>query len=218
MESNFRRMGDPGHRDVVRALVHEPHVADLNSYVDILRARRPEHCVPYVSPEFGGVRARLLLLTLSPGVQTREDGARGSGMLSADNADVAAERIAAALEFAGIDRRECVPWNVYPWDVGSFAGRPAVEREVMLREGADLLIQVIARLPRLRSVFIFGGLPRTAWTYFARDYPKTDRMLRKFHHRSTGPRGYIGSREQQTEWTRQLFEEMTAAVDSLTCP
>ncbi|MGW6698251.1 hypothetical protein [Nocardia sp. NPDC055049] len=208
-------MRHPEHRAATKALAREPHITELNSYVGELRNRYPERFVPLVSPEFGGVQARLMLLTLSPGRQTRDDVAQGSGFLSADNTDVAAERISAALEFSGIDRRDCVPWNIYPWYVGNFRSHSGTEQARMLREGADLLIQVIARLPRLRSIFIFGDLPRQAWGHFAQQYPRTNRMLHRTHHRSTGPAGYIGSREQQAVWQQQLLDKMVRAKKSL---
>ncbi len=211
----YRQMGDSTYRDDVRADIYAPHVRELNEYVDTLRAKKPGEFVPHISPEFGGSQARLLLLTLSPGEKTRLDASRGSGLLSVENSDPGAARIAEALDHAGLDRRDCVGWNVYPWYVKGFGELKPQERDPYLREGVDLLIQVIARLPRLRAVFVFGKVPDLAWAMFRQSYPKTTRSLKYFYHRSTGPTGYIGSAAQRMEWRQQLFDQMDKAAAAI---
>ncbi|WP_280439561.1 hypothetical protein [Nocardia cyriacigeorgica] len=205
-------MSVSAYRDDVRAGIYAPHVRELNEYVDTLRAKKPKEFVPHISPEFGGSQARLLLLTLSPGEKTRLEASGGSGLLSVENSDPAAARIAEALDHAGIDRMDCVGWNFYPWYVKGFGELEAQDRDPYLYEGVDLLIQVIARLPRLRAVFIFGKAPDLGWRLFRQSYPKTARSLKVFRHRSTGPVGYLGSVEQRMEWRRELFEEMNKAA------
>ncbi|WP_425558484.1 hypothetical protein, partial [Kribbella ginsengisoli] len=37
----------------------EPHVAPINNLVDILRGRHPGKFIPYLSPSYGGTRARV---------------------------------------------------------------------------------------------------------------------------------------------------------------
>ncbi|WP_280183978.1 hypothetical protein [Nocardia cyriacigeorgica] len=208
-------MGISTYRDDVRAGIYAPHVRELNEYVDTLRAKKPGESVPHISPEFGGSQARLLLLTLSPGEKTRLEASGGSGLLSVENSDPGAARIAEALDHAGIDRMDCVGWNVYPWYVKGFGELKPQERDPYLHEGVDLLIQVIARLPRLRAVFVFGKAPDLAWAMFRQSYPKTTRSLKYFHHRSTGPTGYIGSVAQRMEWRQQLFDTMDKAAAAI---
>ncbi|NEW29399.1 hypothetical protein [Nocardia cyriacigeorgica] len=203
------------YRDDVRAAIYAPHVRELNEYVDTLRAKKPKEFVPHISPEFGGSQARLLLLTLSPGEKTRLEASGGSGLLSVENSDPAAARIAEALDHAGIDRMDCVGWNFYPWYVKGFGELKAQARDPYLHEGVDLPIQVIARLPRLRAVFIFGKVPERGWGLFQQSYPMTARSLKLFHHRSTGPSGYRGTVEQQMRWRRELFEEMNRAAAAI---
>lgn len=175
------------------------------------RSHKPCQYVPHISPEFGGAAARLLLLTLSPGEKTRFEASGGSGLLSAENTDLAARRIAEALDHAGLGLPDCVGWNAYPWYVHGLGGMKSQQQDPYLREGADLLIQVIAQLPRLRAVFVFGKATERAWGLFTRSYPKVSRSLRCFRHRSTGPMGYAGSKEQQAIWQRESFESMDAA-------
>lgn len=211
------RMRHPGHRDDARSDTYAAHVRDLNEFVDDLRRRKPGSHVPYVSPEFGGCWARLLLLNLSPGEQTKPDVRGGSGFLSSENTDVGAQRIAQALDHARIDLTECVAWNVYPYYHRGLGGMRAHEQEPFLRDGTGLLIHAIARMPSLRAVFVFGDAPARAWKQFGIDYPRTRRALepgphgRPFRHRSTGPQGYIGTNTQQAEWRNELFTEMRYA-------
>lgn len=110
-----------------------------------------------------------------------------------------------------LDMSDCVGWNVYPRFAHGLGGMKSQQQDPYLREGADLLIQVIARLPQLRVVFVFGKATERAWDLFTRSYPKVSRSLRCFRHRSTGPMGYTGSKEQQVIWQRELFESMVEA-------
>ncbi|WP_063000551.1 hypothetical protein [Nocardia jinanensis] len=211
MAQMYHRMKSRGYSDDLRARIYDPHVRELNEYVDELTARKPGKFVPHISPEFGGSAARLLLLTLSPGEKTRLDLPGGSGLLSVENCDPAASRIAEALDHARIDRAACVSWNIYPWyEKGLGELKPSL-REPYLLEGVDLVIQVIARLPQLQAVFVFGDVPNRGWDLFRQSYPRTARSLKHFSHRSTGPSGYRGSVEQQKVWRQQLFVEMVRA-------
>ncbi|MFF0501307.1 hypothetical protein ACFYU5_33270 [Nocardia aobensis] len=212
----YQQMKTHGYRDGYRARIYDPHIRELNEYVDQLQARKPDQFIPHISPEFGGSEARLLLLTLSPGEQTRLDMPGGSGMLSVENGDPAAERIADALDRAAIARTDCIGWNMYPWYKPGLGELTPKVRDPYLLEGAELLIHVIARLPRLRAVFVFGHGPERGWDFFRRSYPKTARSLKHFWHRSTGPRGYAGRIEQQNAWRRELFDEMARAGQAIT--
>ncbi|WP_157103867.1 hypothetical protein [Nocardia harenae] len=215
MTQQYQHMKIRHFRDDYLERIYDPHIRELNEYVDELRARKPDQFVPHVSPEFGGREARLLLLTLSPGEKTKLDIAGGSGMLSVENSDPAAARIAEALDHADIDRSDCVGWNMYPWFVQGLGELRKPVQDPYLLEGTDHLIQVIARLPRLRAVFVFGTVPERGWGFFRRSYPRTARSLRHFWHRSTGPKGYIGSVQQQEIWRQELFDAMSAAKQAI---
>ncbi|MBM4589332.1 hypothetical protein GS507_14150 [Rhodococcus hoagii] len=212
MRDRHYRMSSSRHRDGLSKLIYAPHVKELNAYVDTLQARKPVEFVPYVSPEFGGSAARMLLLTLSPGEQTRPESPGGSGFLYLENTDPAASRIAEALDLTGVKPTDCIGWNVYPWYMSRLGNMPLSEQDPFLRQGVDVLIQVIARLPELRAVFVFGRGPERAWwNHFGKEYPRTRRSVGYFYHRSTGPQGYQGTRAQQEEWRRELIEEMANA-------
>ncbi len=212
----YRQMATCGYRDEYQSRIYAPHIREFNEYVDELQARQPDKFIPHISAEFGGAAARLLLLTLSPGEQTRLDVPGGSGMLSVENGDPAAERIAEALDHAEIARTDCIGWNMYPWYIKGFGELNSSVRDPYLTEGADLLIQMIARLPRLRAVLVFGQGPERGWVFFRRSYPKTARSLKYFRHRSTEPLGYAGTKEQQNIWRSELFAEMVRVREAIT--
>lgn len=218
MRDRHYLMRSSRHRAGLRELIYAPHIKELNVYVDFLRASRPGEFVPYVSPEFGGSAARMLLLTLSPGEQTRPDSPGGSGFLSLENTDPAASRIAEALDRSGIEPSDCIGWNVYPWYVRGLGSMSLSEQDPLLRDGVDVLIQVISRLPELRAVFVFGRGPERAWDHFGKQYPRTRRSVGYFYHRSTGPQGYQGTRAQQEEWRGDLVAEMMCARDAIGGP
>lgn len=211
-------MRDPTFKRWQKEHLHDPHVADLNAFVDELAHRKGDF-VPHVSPEFGGVNARVLFLLLSPGVRTYDDnGAPGSGFLSVENTDDAAWRIADAMDAAELDVTDCVGWNVYPWFVKGMSSFTQRQRRPYLEEGSELLIHLIARLPELRSVLVFGDAPDLAWKAFGQKYPRTRRSLKYFHHRSTGPQGYLGTADQQSQWRQDLVEQMKLAKSAATGP
>ena len=211
-------MRDPTFKRWQKEHLRDPHVADLNAFVDELTNRKGDF-VPHVSPEFGGKNARVLFLLLSPGVRTYDDnGAPGSGFLSVENDDDAAFRIAEAMDAAQLDVTDCVGWNVYPWYVKGMSGLTPEQQRPYLVEGSELLIHLIAKLPELRSVLVFGGAPEFAWNIFGKQYPRTRRSLRYFHHRSTGNQGYRGSANQQSLWREDLVEQMKLAKIAATGP
>lgn len=198
----------PAFRVWQRAHIRDPHIEDLNDLVDDIRDTYGEF-VPYVSPEFGGRRARVLFLLASPGIMTNdEDDNAGSGFLSVENMDVAARRLAEAMEEAGLGADDCVGWNVCPWYVKGLSTMKVAERRPYLLRGSQFLTALIVRLPELRVVFTFGEDASEAWDLFAATFKGTAASLEKFHHRSTGPSGYRGSIEQHEVWSRELAEKM----------
>lgn len=72
--------------------------------------------------------ARVLFLLATPGVTNNEADNAGSGFLSVENPDIAAERIAEAIGEAGLSVRDCVGWNVCPWYVEGFSDLTSKER------------------------------------------------------------------------------------------
>lgn len=192
------RMRRADYRDAAREGIYAPHVKVLNVYVDQLRS--PDRFVPYVSPEFGGDEARLLLLLLSPGEQTKDGVPGGSGFLSPENTDVGARpHRGKRWTLPGSPQTSASHGtNACPWFVHGLGGMKSAAQDRYLIEGTLPLLNVITRLPRLRAVFVFGGATDRAWkTFFGGEYPRTRHSLKYFYHRSTGPVGYRGSRTEQ---------------------
>ena len=94
-------MRDPWFRQQQEANLRAPHVAPINALVDELIDTAGRGWVPYVSPLYGGVNARLLNVHRDPGPKT-DCRQGGSGFLCTENDDASAERFATLLEDAGI--------------------------------------------------------------------------------------------------------------------
>ena len=63
----------------------DPHVAHINSLVDILR-QDANGRIPYVAPFYGGTASEVLFIFQDPGPET-DDSAAGSGFLCSENDD-----------------------------------------------------------------------------------------------------------------------------------
>jgi hypothetical protein len=105
-----------GFSDVVeskRRRIHDRHVPPLNRLVDEINAGRDAHLAPWFDPDGGGINARVLFLLENPG--RRATAARGSGLISADNADDTAANFFRLRDQASLPRDRLVAWNVVPW-------------------------------------------------------------------------------------------------------
>ncbi len=133
------------------AEIHAAHMHPLTRYVEELRQQKGEgYEIPYFDPFDGGVNARALFLLEAPGPQ-----AKGSGFVSRDNPDETAKNIWTMSREAGLNRTDCVIWNVCPWYVGSEAKiRPVRAAEV--RESAEALRSLLGQLADLRCVALLG--------------------------------------------------------------
>ena len=92
----------------------DPHVEPLNRLVDDLIAERNGSWMPYIPAYHGGTEAKLLLLYQDPGKMTSGENG-GSGFLGCENDDPSAQVVAECLDAAGIDQRDVISWNAYPW-------------------------------------------------------------------------------------------------------
>lgn len=150
-------------------MLDAPHVRPLNDWVRELRRRLgPDAIVPWFDPADGGCNASILWLLEAPGPKaTRERG--GSGIVSCNNNDGTAENTWRTRSEAGVDRHQVVHWNVIPYYLGSQtkirSWQPGDVRDV-----GHLLAELLALLPRLRSVILGGGAAQAAW----RDHAPSD--------------------------------------------
>ncbi|MBI4935938.1 MAG: uracil-DNA glycosylase [Actinobacteria bacterium] len=140
----------------------EPHVAPLNNLVRIIRQRLgPTAIVPYFDPADGGVEARILWLLEAPGPKaTTERG--GSGLISCDNNDGAAENTWRTRTEAGVSRVEVVHWNVIPYYLGTDT-KIRAWRSGDVADAGPMLAELVALLPQLRSVILGGKAAREGW-------------------------------------------------------
>ncbi len=154
-----------------RERLWEAHVAPINLFVDQVRreieaeqaaAASPgsepaEVLVPYVDPDSGGTRAKVLLLLESPARPAAL--ATGSGMLSADNNDGSAENVWLAYEASGLPRTYGLHWNAVPWFVGS-SDRNAGVTNAQVERGRPYLLRLLNLAPDVRVLVALGKRAR----------------------------------------------------------
>jgi hypothetical protein len=134
----YRRMRDPQFRQQQWDGRWAPHVAPINALVDELRDDPSGRgWAPYVSPDYGGVDARVLNIFRDPGPKTHRQH-DGSGFLCVENDDASAERFATLQDGAGIAVGETLSWNAYPWYMTVGRVQPSW-RPVSSRSGGSLV-------------------------------------------------------------------------------
>lgn len=87
-------------------------------------------------------------------------------MLPVENPDDSAARYLRLLAEAGIDVRDTLSWNSYPW----YIGRPPNDQE--LDSALPVLQQILEMLPRLEVVMLQGATARQAWNRLTLAQPK----------------------------------------------
>lgn len=129
----------------------EPHVAPLTRLCERI-ATDVRYQVPGADPDWGGVRARVLVLLRDPGTMT--DGKAGSGLVSPDNDDPTAERLHGLIAETGLRSRDVLLWNAVPWLRPGNAGQRLSVAE--MDAGNRWLAELLALLQRLRVVLVLG--------------------------------------------------------------
>lgn len=184
------RMRDPQFRQQQVERLRSSHVAPINALVDKLRDDPSGRgWVPYVSPDYGGVDARLLNIFRDPGPKTHPQN-DGSGFLCVENDDPSAERFATLLDGAGIPVGETLSWNAYPWYI--YDRKPG---SAELEAGVEPLWRLLGLLPKLRVVMLHGGSAQDGWKRLARRHPDLVSRLEVVPTISTGDRAFIGAPE-----------------------
>ena len=140
----------------------EPHVAPLTEWVQKLRTRLgSDAIVPWFDPADGGINAGLLWLLEAPGPKaTRERG--GSGIVSCNNNDGAAENTWRTRTEAGVGRHLVVHWNVIPYYIGTETTIRAWDPGDVANAG-PMLAELVSLLPHLRSVVLGGEAAQVGW-------------------------------------------------------
>lgn len=197
-----RRMADSEFSDEQWQHRYDEHIAPINRFVDELCHNS---WVPYVAPMYGGVNARLLSVLRDPGPKTKKDG--GSGFLCIENDDPTAERIGKLFKNAGIDARDVLPWNVYPWYINR---KP---KSIEIQDGIEPLKHIIDLLPALRVVMLHGGDAHKGWRILIRHYPNLvpARGLHVIETYHPSPQAFRhpdkGERERRCEHLRNAFHK-----------
>jgi uracil-DNA glycosylase len=152
---------DPAEVERKLSLLHASHVAPLTEFVEQLRNSHFGALVPYFDPTEAGVGATMLCLFEAPGPKAAPP--NGSGFVSCDNNDQTAQNMWTLLNEAGVDRAsEYVAWNVVPWYVGDGKKLRAVRADD-LRDARAATEELLALLPRVRTVVLFGKAAARAW-------------------------------------------------------
>ena len=157
-----RGMRDQAYRDGQWEHRYTGRVAAINRFIDELGAENEAGHPPYIPPICGGVDALALSMSRDPG--PKAGGIKGSGFLSIENDDPSAERMGQFLGEAGINYRQVVPWNAYPWYINS---DPTAEQ---LFAGVEPLRRLISLMPRLRVVILHGTTAAKGWKLFLREH------------------------------------------------
>jgi uracil-DNA glycosylase len=155
--------------------LHAPHIVALTRFVEELRQQKGEgYEIPFMDPHDGGINAKVLFLLEAPGRKAKD-------FVSRDNNDPTAANIWSMTRAVGLDRSDCLIWNVCPWFVGSEAKiRPVRASEV--RESADALRALLGQLADLRCVALVGRKSQLARTTIEQARP--DLPIVEMHHPS----------------------------------
>ena len=155
------RNADPNVVDDKKLRIRAPHVQALNDLADRIADAEglPHGYVPYVDPDVGGVRARMLVLLDNP--STKAEAGTGSGLLSPENNDWTARNVREAYARHGVDFGDVVHWNVVPFPVSGEknGGSTGAERARAVRWTHE----VVGLLPNLEIVLLLGSAARDGW-------------------------------------------------------
>ncbi|MFC7405726.1 uracil-DNA glycosylase [Georgenia alba] len=147
--------GDPGFLAAKQARLWEPHIAPINEFVHQI-GKQVGAPVPYVDPDSGGIRSRVLFLLESPGPK-----AVTSGMISVDNNDETAKNMWVAYRDSGLPRNQGLHWNAVPWQVGEGA-KVKAPGLADVKAGRGYLLELLDLMPAVRVVVPMGNKAQAA--------------------------------------------------------
>ena len=148
-----------------------PHVASINALVYEIRQEHPDQYVPYVSPEYGGTRARVLAVSQYPGWSAHKASV-ATPTLSVDNTDGTTVRFKQYLDGHGIPVEDVTAWNAFPWT------GPRNKTPQGTRQAADALKEVLKLCPDVEVVLLLGLVAQEIWDLVVwRDQGEADGYL-----------------------------------------
>jgi hypothetical protein len=193
--SGHRRMRSPSFREEQWARRFDLHVEPINRLVDDLIAEKDGSWMPYIPPYHGGIQAKILLLYQDPGKMTSTEHG-GSGFLGCENDDPSARVVAECLDAAGIDQRDVIAWNAYPWFLPEQGGVTTS----MIDEGLDPLRRLLELLPGLHTVVTGGNKAHESWRRFSQRFPDLANSYQHLETFHTSGRGITnGGRQTKAE-------------------
>lgn len=143
-------LSDPAEQARRAALMTEPHMQQLASFLEDLRYHEFNKNVPSFDPCDGGCEAQALFLLKSPGA-----GPLRTGFVSRDNPEPSAANFHQLCESVGIDRRRTLLWHVFPWHQGD-QKMYKPEQNAEMKKALPYLKELLDLLPRLRVVVLMG--------------------------------------------------------------
>lgn len=194
-----------------RREIYAPHVRAINELVDDLGVDAGGGRAPYVAPWYVGVEAPILAVLRDPGPGA--DAAAGSGFLCTNNNDETSRRQQALMQGAGIDPRDVLPWNAYPWYIN------AAPNSAQLRAGVEPLRRLVALLPGLRVILLLGRDAQRGWRYVDATHPHLPEergitVLPTFHPgRQALWHQDAAVRTEREEHLRVTFQQARSLVD-----
>ncbi len=160
---------------------YDPHVREINEFVDRLREQHRDKFIPYVAPTYGGNNARMLALLSDPGPGTNP-AMNGSELLCVENDDPTAARYKMYIQRHGIDVCDLQAWNAFPWYVSPIGryepGRPKQYPESEVHGAIEALAKMIDLMPNLRVVLLHGDVAKGAWEQLRERRPASARKAR----------------------------------------
>ncbi|ASR03339.1 hypothetical protein GCWB2_12710 [Gordonia rubripertincta] len=185
---------------------YDPHVREINEFVDALRKQHPAKFIPYVAPTYGGNNSRLLALLSDPGPATNPQ-MNGSELLCIENDDGTATRYKMYMRRHGIDVCDIQAWNAFPWYVSPLGryqpGRPKRYPEAEVYAATEALATMVGLLPKLRVVLLHGETAKNAWERLRELRPASAKrarlVIRTYHTSETAIRDKTEGRVRKIE-------------------
>lgn len=196
---------DPGHVQEKMQRIHAPHVADLNQLADEIAEWQglPRGRVPYVDPDLGGVRADIFGLASDPGPRAVVYRG-GSGLLSMENNDESAAFCHDEYYRVGVPLTRVVHWNAVPFPVLK-GGRPNRDER---RAAQRWLPRVLALLPEVRVIVLFGNVAEQLWREARPIIPSHVALIKSLH-----PSPQVRNRKpENTGILRDTFDKIALAA------
>jgi len=191
-----RMMNDPDFKISQEAELWAEHVAPINSLVEDLRAQNPGEAgasVQFAAPLHGGTDATILCLMPAPEATHRPQ--EGQDILSSEDDNPLVEAYSELLAWAGIDAKEVLMWNAYPW----YRSEDETGRlnAAQMNAGLEPMSRLLRLAPTLRAVILMGKGPEEFWAKLVKKYPEAVTRITAISSLSPAPLSAAGTKAQR---------------------